>query len=209
MKLRTFIAINPPLVTKEEIAHVIESLKKEVFSGSASRRIVWEDPQKFHITLVFLGRIPQEKMEIAAKIVRETAQSSNGFMLAGGGVSYFLKDKQSLTSYKGSSDSIIYLNILDPGKTLRTLYKALFKLLSEAGFYPPERLSPHITIARLKGKHIRVNERKKILSSIADIDIPQIKPFLVSALNVYESIPSGNNTRYHLLKSFPLGNTKI
>ncbi len=197
-KLRTFIAIDPPPATKREISRAIESLKKEAPSWIPDGRIVWEDPQKLHITLVFLGRIPQEKMEIAAKVARETAQSFYGFMLAGGGLSYFLKDK-------GSPDSIIYLNILDPDEALRALYQALFKRLAGAGFYPPERLSPHITIARLKGKRLKVNERKKILSYIADIDIKLLKSFKVAAVNVYESIPSGNSTRYHLLKSFPLG----
>ncbi|MBI4033243.1 MAG: hypothetical protein HY377_01905, partial [Candidatus Blackburnbacteria bacterium] len=85
---------------------------------------------------------------------------------------------------------------------------------AEAGFYPPERLTPHITIARLKGKRLRANERKRILSSIVDVDIKPIKPFLVESLNVYESVhdPRSNKSRYHLLyevklglKSFPLG----
>lgn len=196
-KLRTFITIDLPSETKEEIRQIIEILKKESLSQAASRRIVWEDPQKFHITLVFLGRIPQETMERAAKVAREVAQNFPEFTLTGGSSSYFLKEK-------GSPDSVIFLNILDPEEILRTLYKALFKLLAEAGFYPPERLSPHITIARLKGKHLRVNERKKILSYIADIDIKPLKPFKVAAINVYESILSGNGTRYHLLKNFPL-----
>ncbi|MDO8504104.1 MAG: RNA 2',3'-cyclic phosphodiesterase [bacterium] len=197
-KLRTFIAIDPPAETKEEIAKIIETLKKKSLSQTASRRIIWEDPQKFHFTLVFLGHIPQEKMEVAANVAREVAQNFPKFTLTGGSSSYFLKEK-------GSLDSVIFLNILDPEKILRILYKALFKLLAEAGFYPPERLSPHITIARLRGKHLRVTERKRILSYVADIDIPILKPFLVSAINVYESIPNGNSTRYHLLKSFPLG----
>lgn len=208
-KLKTFIAIDPPSATKEEIAHTAESLKKEIPPWVPDSRIVWEDPQKFHITLVFLGLIPQEKMEQAAKLAREAAQNFGELILSGGGLSYLLKDKQSLTSYRRSPDSVIYLNILDPERTLRALYKKLFRLLTDAGFYPPERLSPHITIARLKGKHVRANDRKRILSHIADIDIKLLKPFEVTSINVYESIPSGNSTRYHLLKSFPLGGRNL
>lgn len=189
-RLRTFIAVTPEPETQEKIAQTIEALKEQNFP------VHWEEPEKTHITLMFLGHINQSRMEEAAKAAQETAQNFAPFDARLNGLSYF---------FKKGADSIIFLNIQDPNRNFRNLYKELFRRLSEEGFYPPKRFSPHITIGRLKRQR-HAHKKKKLLAEIAETEIPEIGSFTVEKLDVYESIfdPASNKQRYHLLKSFEL-----
>lgn len=203
-RLRVFIAVTPPETVRRQIGHAIDKLKHENFP------ILWENPENLHMTLIFLGHITQSRMEAAARAVERTIQSYAPFEARVGELSYF---------FKKGKDAIIFLDIEDPQKQFRNLYKKLFRSLSDEDFYPPARFTPHILIGRLKRQR-HAHEKKRLLSKIAETEIPQVGSFTVNQLNIYESIYSktssaydpGSNLpagkagtqRYHLLKSFPL-----
>lgn len=136
-------------------------------------------------------------MEAAAKATEAAAAKFEPFEAQANGISYL---------YKRGADSVVYLDIRDPDRALRNLYKELFRGLVEESFYPPTRFTPHISLGRLKKQRYE-HDRKRILQQAINIDFKPLGGFNIDNLDVYESIyQSGNNQqRYHLLKSFPLG----
>lgn len=193
-RIRTFIAITPPPEITSQISYILEKLQDQ------NNIVHWETPEKAHVTLMFLGDIPQARVEEAAKAVLETANNFSKFSIRTDVISYFYKDKVG-------NDSVIFLSIHDPTKQLRRLHRLLARNLSTHEFSPSTHFSAHITIGRLK-KQRYPHEQKRILAEIADIDIPRGNEFEVTHLNIYESISQGppaqasDGHRHHLLKSF-------
>lgn len=189
-RIRTFIAITPPPEVTSQIGDILEKLQNQ---NSVVR---WETPEKAHITLMFLGAIPQARVEEAVKAVSETANNFSKFSIRTDVVSYFYKDRSG-------NESIIFLSIYDPAKNIRKLHKLLARNLAAHEFSPGTHFSAHITIGRLK-KQRYPHEQKRILSEIADTNIPRGNEFEVTHLNIYESISQGDGHRHHLLRSFEL-----
>ncbi|MBI2590862.1 MAG: RNA 2',3'-cyclic phosphodiesterase [Candidatus Blackburnbacteria bacterium] len=188
---RTFIAIPLPEELKEKISHLVAKLEIQ------NRSVSWNDPQRAHITLIFLGQIAQERISAAASALKETAQSFSKFQLSTGNLGYF---------YTGNEEdsSVIYNSVLDEERHLHNLYKRLARNLAAEDFYPPERLNPHITIGRIKkhrDRNVHTNTLEKLIQdeTLAGEKVP------VETLNMYESLQErGGLVRYRLLRSYPL-----
>lgn len=199
-RLTAFIAINIPSETKEKVATLIEQLRRKNYP------CVWANPEQTHITLIFLGRISQERVNAAIKAITKTAEGFIPFELKTDSINYFQREKR--TGYQ-----TLFIDILDPEWTLRELYKSLFENMADEEFFPPERLHPHITIGRLK-KLKSKQEAQSTFSKITSEDQEVYSSFVVDSIDVYESIyqePSGatntnqTKTHYRLIKNIPLG----
>lgn len=189
-RIRTFIAVTPSPEVTSQIGDILEKLQNQ------NNVAHWENPEKAHITLAFLGNIPQARVDEAAKAVSETANNFPKFSIRTDVVSYFYKDKTG-------NDSVIFLSIYDPAKHLRSLHSLLARNLAEHEFSPGTHFSAYITIGRLK-KQRYPHEQKRILAEIADIDVPRGHEFKVTRIHIYESISQGDGHRHHLLRSFEL-----
>jgi len=71
MKIRTFIAIDIPEKIKDEIFEIEKELSKAAGEG-----IKWEEKEKFHITLKFLGDVNEEAIN---SIYQTLNESLSGF----------------------------------------------------------------------------------------------------------------------------------
>lgn len=198
-RVRTFIAIDLPSNTKEKIFQTIESLDKSF--KKYSKNLSWEEAQKLHITLVFIGSIPEDKLPEIFEIVDSVAKTNLSFEVGLGIISYFYTDKKS-------SDSKIYIDLIDKEKNIPNLFKNLAKKLSESGFSPPNRINPHITLGSLAKQHRQ--QQVKILEEISSFNPDYLnKPkeersFQVTKISVFESINMRPHTRYRLIRSFDL-----
>lgn len=188
--MRVFIAIALPLDIKEGISSQTDSLTTQF------PKVKWEQPNKLHITLAFLGKVDKGRLEDLKTGIEAVSKNSQTFILTLDGLSYF---------YKRHADSIIFINVQDPNRGLRTLYQKLQKSLKNIRFFLPERLSPHITVGRLKRTRFP-NERKRILADIAKVEPRSLGEFVVKTLDLYESLYSQekNTSQYKLIKSFAL-----
>lgn len=186
MKQTLFIAITPPQNIKEGIQEIEKKLQKKGFP------VKWEEPEKIHITLAFLGNPPQEIIPKIKNALSETAQVFAPFELSLAGLGYFYNKKE---------DSIIFVPVLDPQRYLKDLRKTLSDKLSQEQFAITRHFTPHITIGRLKRTR-HPHETKEILSEIAEQDVENAGKFMVTNLNLYRS-----QDGYHrVLAGFTLGN---
>jgi len=193
-KRRIFFAILPPEEIRNSVLRLIERFKKN--PKTCSLPIRWEDPQKIHITIIFMGMLNQQKIEKISKIADILASRTPKYTLFAGKVNYLFKKHQ---------DSIIYLEIEDKNKRYLNFFKEFTNTLKENGFYPPSRAGLHLTIGRLK-KVRYPSHKKQILLTVSENSEGVYKEFGVSKFYLMESIfdPKINTTSFHPLRDFNL-----
>lgn len=126
--MRLFIAINFDNKTKENILGVQRRLKGKG-RGSFTR------PDNLHLTLAFLGEVPEEMVDELKLLMDELEVPK--LNLSFSNVGCF------------RSDSELWWIGLEYNKALSDLQRKLIKRLKEAGFKPDDKMfKPHITLSR-------------------------------------------------------------
>ncbi len=136
---RTFIAIEIPVKVQDLIASHVERLK-----GLVPRGVKWVDPQTCHLTLAFLGNVPNDQLPTPFRIMDTVATDSSPLRLRTGLLGAFPNLRRPRVLWLGLEGDTQLLTI-----TQRRLQDAL-----EADGFPQERraFKPHITLGRARGK---------------------------------------------------------
>jgi 2'-5' RNA ligase len=136
---RTFIAVTIP----DDRAEKLQRLQTLIAPSLSGAR--WVEPDKFHVTLAFLGDVPDDVLNPLCRAVAESVKDLPPFTLAIEKLGVFPSPVRPRVVWAGLT-----------GEGIDTLLEAR-RLVVEAAAsveYPPEddRFSPHITIGRLKPK---------------------------------------------------------
>jgi len=132
---RIFIGIK--IEPEGTLLRMINSLKAVL----SNDKINWVDPANIHITLAFLGDTEEERIKVAAIMLREVCQGFRrfSFNLSGTGV------------YKNFHDPRVIWTGIDNSAELGKLNSLIMTGLKDMGFGIEERsFRPHITIGRIK-----------------------------------------------------------
>ncbi|MBI4149436.1 RNA 2',3'-cyclic phosphodiesterase [Candidatus Woesearchaeota archaeon] len=125
--MRIFIAIHPP----EELNEVFRRLQRALPHAGLSF------PKTFHLTLKFLGEVPEKDVAAVRKALQGIAVVP--FSLTTSGIGVFPNE---------SFIKVVYVGI--KGEGIRQLQKSVDAALKGIGFPSEKEFSPHITIARVK-----------------------------------------------------------
>lgn len=188
MTHRLFLAIDLPQNLQREITAWLTRLPQPVLP------VAWEEPEKLHLTLNFLGRVPETKVRLVIKLLRATSQNWPHFTL----VPLWLQ-----TLYHRHQPSLVYLSVGGDLDLFTPLQKSLSDALDSLFLWQPRRkFLPHINLGRLK----RADQisTKRALEAISDLPPPQFSPFLVDHLVLYESFLSRHGSHYQKVASFML-----
>ena len=71
---RLFVALEPPEPVRRRIAALAEELRRG--AGQAGDEVRWVRPENVHLTLQFLGAVPDERVAAVEAAVREAAAGS-------------------------------------------------------------------------------------------------------------------------------------
>jgi 2'-5' RNA ligase len=135
---RTFCAIELPAELSSRAASHITRLRTEVPQISAS----WNRDGKFHITLKFLGEIPQRQV----KDVSEAADRAVGEIAP-----FKIIVEQAGVFPKHGPPRILWIGITDSEGKLQRLQARLDDECAKQGFAKEDRpFHPHLTLARLR-----------------------------------------------------------
>jgi 2'-5' RNA ligase len=105
------------------------------------RAVRWVRPEQIHLTLKFLGEVPEAQVEPIAKALDELA-AHEPFEFEIEGIGTFGSPR---------SPRVIWVGVRMPNPPLTNLQKACEKSLAELGFAPEERaFKPHLTLGRVK-----------------------------------------------------------
>lgn len=134
MQMRCFIAINLDDSLKENIDQTIAPLRKGAWD------IRWVPAQNLHITLKFLGEIPDSSINGIHQGLSSATAYHKPFLLRFRGFGVFPSERKP---------RVVWINIEDAGG-LRNLHKDIENVMELSGFEKETRpFSPHLTLGRV------------------------------------------------------------
>ncbi len=183
--IRTFIAVDVPKEIKMELDKLIASLK------SYGPEVRWVRAANLHVTLRFLGDIPQESVPMLAKEIEKNIAGFGQFDISLSGLGGFPNLKRPRVIWVGTGvgeDKIVKLAEL------------VEKSCIDAGFGKSDKqFSSHLTIGRIKFPH----GLESVVSKIETMKF-ETAPFKITEVVIFKSdlLPSG--PKYTRLESIAL-----
>ena len=134
--MRTFIAIELSSEIKESLAQAQSHLK---YAGAD---VKWVTPENIHLTLKFLGEIPEEKCENVKAALDEIAKTTASFELS-------IKDIGAFPNIE--FPRVIWIGLDKGAKESTELAAKVDEALSKLGFAKETRpFAAHLTIGRIR-----------------------------------------------------------
>jgi 2'-5' RNA ligase len=136
--IRAFIAIELSDDVRAAIGEVQERLKR----ARLGVKVSWTKVQNIHLTLQFLGNIPEDLAPKISATLAGIAQNHATFALPVGGVGAFPGVQRARVLWVGCEDA---------AGRLKALAKAVQAGMQEFGFEPEHReFAAHLTLGRIK-----------------------------------------------------------
>ncbi len=184
MTKRLFLAINLPPKIKEQLNDSVLKLQK----NNKNKPIKWVEKENLHLTLHFLGSVPEEKIPVINQAIEPIVRAFPSLKFS---LSNLINAFPDLINPK-----VIFLEMkeLNDGKTIE-LQKEIGEGLKKLGFeidYRPFKL--HLTLGRVKFK--------------TSLQIPnfsfQISDFRIHSIDLMESQLTPTGPIYTCLKQYKL-----
>jgi RNA 2',3'-cyclic 3'-phosphodiesterase len=181
--MRLFVAIEIAPEIRDRIVEFISTIRSQL--GSAR----WSHPEGLHITLKFLGNVPDQKRRAIEKKLGSVKSPS--FSMTIGDAGAFPNAKSPRVLWVG----------LDAPTDLARLAEQVDIAMSSLGFEREQRVfTPHVTLARFNGRGNKLNVGPA-LSSVPEAGFGTMT---ATEFHLYESKLSPQGSRYIKLASFPL-----
>jgi len=134
--LRTFIAVEMPSEIRDRAADLIGRL------SAADVDVRWVDPTNMHLTLKFLGDVPENDIPAVCEAVAAAATKVNPFSIQVRGAGAFPGPSRPRTLWIGLANGL---------DEMAALHKAIDSALAKLRF-PKEgrKYHPHLTLGRVK-----------------------------------------------------------
>jgi 2'-5' RNA ligase len=181
-KARLFVAMDLPEPARVELA----AWRDGALGGRDELRLV--DATALHVTLVFLGHLPEEEIERIASLVGEAVPPAEAPLLRASGVKPVPPRRPRLFA----------LDLDDEGGRAGSVQSAVSGALEAEGLYEPEQRPfwPHVTLARV---------RKGARAARIETPPPPAESWRAAAVTLYRSRLSRSGARYEPLSRVPLG----
>ena len=150
MPKRTFIAVDIDEYTRKNLAEVRCKL------DDPRCRINWVAPENLHVTLKFLGDVPDNELSKVCEVVGETVAQS-------GPVEFEVRGITAIPSLQKLR--MLWAQVDEQAGLLDAIFTKIESALEPLGFPRENRpFSPHITLARIK--HVPKNAAIDIKSTL-------------------------------------------
>lgn len=172
--LRTFIAVK--VHPEFQLVNTLSELKKEM----SSEPVKWVELNNFHLTLKFLGDTSREQADDVTRELDEICRQFPSFSCQLQGLGYFKSE---------GTPRVLFANI-EGAEMLDKISSELGVRLLESGFKPDtSRLSPHLTLARIKF----LRNKKVFYEAVEKYRNISFQSLAVRELIFYQSVlnPSG------------------
>lgn len=152
MAVRSFIALEISDEVRERLAELLKRLHR------TNASVKWVEPENLHLTLKFLGEVPEVQIDDIIQALRAIAEATSPFSFTVRGVGGFPDLRRP---------RVLWVGVEAPESLLR-LQQLVEKAMEMLGFALEERTyHPHITIGRVKAM-VGMEKVKAILSENAN-----------------------------------------
>ncbi|HWV38741.1 MAG TPA: RNA 2',3'-cyclic phosphodiesterase [Vulgatibacter sp.] len=185
--MRLFVAVDPDEAVRAALGAAIDALRPLAPDAR------WARPEGLHLTLAFLGEIPDAIVPEVRRAVEVAAGASAPLRLrAGGGGSFGSR----------AHPRVLWVGLEGDVEALASLKSSLEAALAPAGYAPdPRPFAPHLTLARSRPPR---GDRDLALCA-ADPALADLGAFTVSELVLYRSHLSPQGSRYEAVLRAKLG----
>lgn len=177
MGIRSFVALELSDEVRGQLVVLLQRLQR------TNAAVKWVEPENLHLTLKFLGEVPEEQIEAVAETLKAIAQVTEPFSFTVKGVGGFPDLRRPRVLWVG----------VEAVQPLMKLQQLVEKAMEQLGFAPEERAyHPHITIGRVKAM-AGMEKVREILSEYAGVKFGEV---LASHLTLFRSDLSREGPTY-------------
>jgi RNA 2',3'-cyclic 3'-phosphodiesterase len=181
--MRLFVAMEIPADVRESLAALIKSLR------AVSPRTRWARPENLHITLKFIGEVPETKLaDIRSALAG--VRSEQPVTLDFRGLGFFPNEKHPRVFWAG----------IEASPNLKTFAVDIDAAMEKLGIPREKRtFSPHLTLARFEPPRLPEKLRCAILENAAR----EFGSLCTSQFHLIESKLKPSGAEYTTVESFP------
>lgn len=191
MNLRLFVALDPPEPVRRRIGAMQSELRRA--AGRHADEIRWVPPENVHLTLQFLGAVPEERLEALRGAIAQAAARSRPLSLEVRGAGGFPSARRPRVLWVGLAGEL---------PELASLAADLGRHLAPLGYPAEDRpLTPHLTLGRAR----EGRGAPGFGGALAQARGQDALAWRADALVLYRSHLAPAGARYEALQRFPLG----
>ncbi len=181
-KTRAFLSLNFDDHLKVKIAEIQKELQKKL-SGYL---IKWENPEKFHMTVRFLGDVYENVLSEIIRGLEETKFGFRSINFNSNGIGFFPNARRP---------NVVFTALEEEGNKSEILVNEIDKVITGVGINPDKKFVAHITLGRF---------RRENRSGVNPDDLIDFEPFSVRFNSFYlmESKLDSKGSRYYPIKKF-------
>ena len=188
---RLFVALEPPEPVRRRLAAVADALRRG--AGRAADDVRWVRPENVHLTIQFLGAVPEERVGAVEQALRDAAAGARPLSLTLRGAGGFPNARRPRVLWAGLEGDVA---------ALAALAADLGARLAKLGFPPEERaFSPHLTLGRARDGR----GAPGLAGALARAGETDVTPWRAAELVLFESHLSPHGPRYEAIARAPLG----
>jgi len=188
--LRLFVACELPPEMKAALTSLQEALRKK-----GAPRLRWVRPDGIHLTLKFLGAVPQHKVAAICEALAPTVLGMPPLALA-------LAEVGTFGDRRGPR--VVWVGMQGDLEPLARLQQRIEKALEPLGFPLEGRaFSPHLTLARVPDD-VGSGERQALRELAKATSAPTAPPVTIRELSLMRSILGPGGAVYERVVAFPL-----
>lgn len=187
--IRLFVACEVPEDVKTAVGSVTTALR-----GYSDDSVRWVNPEGIHMTLKFLGEVPEKKLPAIKIALQEAVLRHSPFNL----------EFSNIGSFGGREGlRIMWMSIAGDILRLEALARDVNLALGVVGFEPERRpFRPHLTLGRVRD-HIATRERAGIEVAVGKVEVPQVA-WRTSQIALMRSRVTKQGAFYETVATFPL-----
>ena len=186
--MRCFVAIAIPESTRVRLVETLVTLRRRRHDAR------WVAPENLHVSLAFLGEVPDNELNGISGILTNVANGVRSFTLKICGAGTFGPPRHPRVLWAG----------IPASTELTALHAALSTQLSERGFRTDDReYSPHVTLARFS----RPGNCRPVTEWLEQCGQTEFGPVDAREILLMESVLEPQGARYRPVKFFRLADS--
>lgn len=187
--LRVFIAVDPSPDFQRRLVTLTADMRTHF-----KRFVRWQDPEKAHLTLAFLGELERGKLATIRQLCRELISSQKIFPLQ--------FEHTGVFPEKGKP-RVLWLGCL-PNPSLEYLVSELRAGLKQGGIvFDRKPFHPHITLARFDPE-LGSNTATELIAMAKKLELGGLNEQPVKSVTIYQSELNRTGAHYTPLAEFAL-----